>query len=180
MQAPLVARLVQASRYQISLRPGRTGWSLTSPLPHSWIRARLRRWADRVTPLHRESGRFFVRPNKIYLSHTLSTVTVPFKEGFHDCPVRRERLRRLRALVSLQPSEFQPLANRHFLSLALRLEATGFKSDPDPLWRHISKDFDKLWAEVPLFALGFEPWQRQVLDLLSKPVSSNLYVGKGS
>jgi hypothetical protein len=173
-----MARLVAADQFQLSLRPGRSGWNVTSPLPLGLVRLGLEAWTDRVLALHEPSGRYFVQPNKRYFNRVLSPVE--FWSEFHDCPVRRERLRRLQPFLDRQQSAGQPLGWEYFLPLALRLEAILFTAQPEALWRHIGQDFDRLWDRVPLFSSVLEPWQVLVLNLLSHPVSTTIVLGKGN
>ncbi|MFA5507359.1 MAG: hypothetical protein WC423_18160, partial [Vulcanimicrobiota bacterium] len=72
MAQPLLSRLSRASRYQLSLGPGRLGWIVTSPLPLEWLRSALARWCTRVEVIHRESGRFFLQPGRAYFSRVLA------------------------------------------------------------------------------------------------------------
>jgi hypothetical protein len=174
--APLMARLVKAEKYQISLRPGRWGWSLTSPLTLHQVRWGLEPWAARVIALHEPSGRYLVQPSKSYFTRVLRPVR--YCRAFHGCPVRAERMRRLRPFLTRVGNSPQPRGTEFFLALALRIEAMGMKGESAALWRHLSHDFDKLWTDVPLFGLGLEPWQRLVLNLLCHPVSASLDLGK--
>ena len=174
---PLVARLSGASQYQLSLRPGRNGWTITSPLPHEWLRRGLSGWCPRVCVLHAESGRYFVRPGTRYLRTVLRTVRPDRQEVFHGCPIRQERLRRLRPFLERTAGRFQPLGAELLFTLALRLEAVQFQKRPEKLWSHLAHDFDKLWERVPLFALNLEVWQAEVLKVLCAPVSAGQELG---
>ena len=175
--SPLIARLAGASQFQLSLRPGRNGWTITSPLPHEWLRKGLRAWCPRVCVLHADSGRFFVRPGTRYLLRVLRTWRPAGHEAFYGCPLRRERLRRLRPFLDHTQSHFQPMGSECLFTLALRLEALRYQKTPDKIWRHLARDFDKLWETVPLFALRLEPWQSQVLKVLCAPVSDSQELG---
>lgn len=177
LSGPLVARLSGASQHQLSLRPGRNGWTITSPLPYEWLRRGLSAWCPRVCVLHAESGRFFVRPGTRYIRHVLRAIRPAYHEAFHSCPVRQERLRRLRPFLDRTASRVQPMGAELLFTLALRLEAAKFQSKPDKIWRHLSKDFDRLWATVPLFALNLEVWQAEVLKVLCAPVSATQELG---
>lgn len=174
---PLIARLAGASQYQLSLRPGRNGWTLTSPLPHEWLRRGLSGWCPRVCVLHAESGRYFVRPGTRYLRTVLRAIQPSRHEAFHGCPIRQERLRRLRPFLERERSCFQPVGAELLFTLALRLEAVQFQRRPDKLWCHLANDFDKLWEKVPLFALNMEAWQSDVLKVLCTPVSLSQELG---
>ena len=175
---PLVARLVKAEKVQISMRPGRVGWSLTSPLSLQQVRICLQNWAPRVVPLHQPSGRYFVQPSQRYFQRVLRPV--PYHKEFHGCPVRSERMRRLRPFLERDAKGPRCRGGGSFGPLALRLEALATGRGSQALWRHVGHDFDELWARVPLYAVKLEPWQRLVLNLLCYPVSSTPELGKGT
>ncbi|MFA7479842.1 MAG: hypothetical protein WC314_05000 [Vulcanimicrobiota bacterium] len=170
MAQPLLSRLSRASRYQLSLGPGRLGWIVTSPLPLEWLRSALARWCTRVEVIHRESGRFFLQPGRAYFSRVLAQREAIAGSGFHDCPKRCERLRRLRPFLA-KSGPRQTLGVDLFRALALRLEALAVQQEQDKLWQHMACDFDRLWESVPLYALRLERWQIRVLALLCEPVS---------
>jgi hypothetical protein len=56
----------------------------------------------------------------------------------------------------LRPS---PLLRR----LALRLDALGWGSGSESLWRHMAQDFDQLWQRVPLYSLRLTPLEKRTL-----------------
>lgn len=163
----LLARLAESDRATLSLRPGRLGWLVTSPLDLSVLRMRLRAWTRRVVPVHAASGRYFLEPNNRYLWMILSRVEAQRHGSFHDEPVRRERLRRLAPFLQPYPVWQSGRGAGEYRRIALRL-IEG--SSSEALWKHLAHDFDKLWAEVALMAGGFEPLQKEVLRHLCEPV----------
>ena len=160
MRKALLRCLGKDARLQSSYLPGRSGFVLTSSRSLEELRAALTpRWACRLYPLHRESGRLFLEPTNRWLSAALLNDqphlwwTVEHQAGaqlfFND--QRSERLRRLAGL-SRRPSFGWLRGFRQLRLLALRLEALHVTPRPDKQWRSLGVAFDDWWNSTPLYA----------------------------
>lgn len=174
MRRALLTTLRAKGLPKVSFKSGRQGWLISSSHDLTTLRHRAGRWVSRVTPVHAESGRFLVQPTSAYFLRSLAaelTLTESSKLYFFT-PRRRERLRRLGLMLALreQASSVQTrlshLGAKHFYHLALRLDGVEACPTPHALWKHAGRDFDKLWAQAPLFAVALRPLQRRIVDRL--------------
>lgn len=155
---------------KLSLTRGRVGWLATSPLPLELLRQRAHGFCRRVVLLHSgaEMSRYYLEPDWRRLGRCLE-VTAPRAASLSCCPRRRERLRRLGLyLPALGVGPLDPRShNELFRRMSLRLEALSHEStNQQALNRHLEEDFDRLWRDVPLFAVRLTKFQKIVLRSL--------------
>jgi hypothetical protein len=162
-----------ASR-RTSFTKNRLGWIVRTQLNQETLRQRFYPWASRIVSVHGGSGTYFVRPNSRYFLRVLRPTSSwdSLGETLRACPVREDRLRRLRPFL-------RPAANlksgqgkeRLIFGLALRLvEEALTGGNSQKLRTHLASDFDRLWASVPLFSVNLSPLDVQVLEILCDSV----------
>lgn len=173
MRHTLVRLLGPEGWLKPSFRPHRMGFLISSQRCESSLRrALIPRWAVRIVPIHRESGRYFLAPSSDFLVSSVGQLDAPalmhkhseaIRESDFFSASRRDRLRRLEPILNRRAGR---RAVSHLSSLTLRVEGLPWTPRPDRQWQNLAADFDEAWQRRPLLRSPLSRTDRAALQFL--------------